>query len=312
MKIVFFGSAHFAVPSLNALVRQGHQLLCVVTQPDKKCGRGLPLCCTSVKEAGVGLKVPLFQPDDINAPASVKFLKETKAGLFVVIAYGQLFSKAVLDIPFQGAVNIHASFLPSYRGAAPISWAIIRGDKVTGITSIKMTEKMDAGQIILQERCAIECDDTAVTLENRLSHLATSLLLETIKKIDSGCLPLSSQDEKLVTYAPKLKKSDGKIIWSKRSAEVNNLIKGCRGWPGAYTYLNKKMLKIYKAAPALLGDFPPDPEPGQIISVSKERLMVACGKDGIAIEELQIEGKRSMKIKEFLAGHKVTMGQRLG
>ncbi len=312
MKIVFFGSAHFAVPSMRALAEAGHTLLCLVTQPDKKCGRGLPLCCTCVKEEGQRLKVPVFQPEDVNVPSSVKFLKDAGAELFVVIAYGQLLSKAVLDIPAKGAVNIHASYLPHYRGAAPINWSIIKGDTSTGVTAIKMTEKMDAGPVILQDRCVIDPDDTALTLEDRLSRQATTLLLKAVEAIGSSAVHMQPQDENMVTYAPKLKKSDGRIDWSLHAGQVNNLIKGCLGWPGAYTYLNKRLLKIYKATPALLGDFPPDPEPGQVVSVSKERLLVACGKDGILIEELQIEGKRSMKIKEFLAGHKVTTGFILG
>ncbi len=310
MKIVFFGSSIFAVPCLRQLVKCGYDIGCVVTQPDKKCGRGLPLCCTSVKDAAIGERLTVFQPDDVNSDASVARLKKEGAELFVVIAYGQILSGAVLGMPSYGAVNVHASYLPRYRGAAPINWAIINGETKTGISVIRMTLKLDAGQIISQEEVRIEEADNAVSLEDRLARLSPPILIRSLESIKNGDCRASTQDEAQVTYAPKLKKSDGRISWNKTAAEVHRLIRGCLGWPGAFTTYKGKILKLYKASITTCADSHLFSQPGQIAGVAKDRIVVGCGKDNLSIEELQLEGGRLLKAKEFLAGHKIKPGER--
>ena len=309
MKIVFFGSSNFAVPSLKALLATTHNVSCVVTQPDRPKGRGLHFRGTIIKSIASGSGVKIYQPDNINDSAALEFLKEINPDLFVVIAYGQILSQKILDIPKNFSINVHASLLPKYRGAAPINWAIIKGEKTTGITVMKMAKEMDAGQIILQQETGISDDDTAITLEDKLSCASMQLLLAALSSIEDNNYNLKPQDNDGVSFAPKLKKEDGRIDWNKPAWDIYNLVRGCISWPGAFTYYNDKLLKIYKAkiVPYLPHSVPA--LPGEIIDVSKEGITVAAGKDKLIIEELQIEGKRMMKAEEFISGHKIEIGQ---
>ena len=306
MKIIFFGSAHFAIPALEGLIENKHKILCVVTQPDKKKGRHLHLGVTDVKALALKAKLKVFQPENINTAASVKFLNSLNADLFVIVAYGQLLSREVLDIPRAFPINIHASLLPRYRGAAPINWAVIRGDKVTGVTIMQVTRKMDSGSIIMQKELSIGEDDDAVSLESKLRDIGAQLLLKAIPVIKSKGHKLTVQDERKVVYAPKLKKSDGLIDWHKPALEINNLIRGTLPWPGAFTHYKGKLLKIYKANVVDSIDCNLSiHKAGEVIDVSKGRLYVNTGKGVLSIQELQIEGKRRMKVEEFIAGHKI-------
>lgn len=312
MNIIFFASSQFAVPSLKAIIKNGHNISCVITQPDRKKGRGLVLERTPVKSAALDYGLKIYQPDEINTTDQVKLIKSLNAELFVVIAYGQILSQEILDIPKIFSINAHASLLPKYRGAAPINWAIIRGEKTTGVTIIKMTKDMDAGPIIMQEEALIDDFDTAKTLEDKLSKAASGLLLKSIKLIESKKYELAKQDEKKATFAPKLKKNDGLIDWKMAASSVYNLIRGCAGWPGAFTFYKGKLLKIQKAS---LISFPgPSVKrpPGEIAEVSKNGIAVACGQDYLAIHELQIEGKKIMRAQDFIAGHKIYTGEMLG
>lgn len=309
MKVVFFGSSEFALLPLKALLDGGYNISCVVTQPDNKKGRGLPVSTTAVKKAAGERGLKIYQPQQVNNPEVINFLKDLEADLFIVIAYGQILSPEVLNIPAIFAINAHASFLPKYRGAAPINWAIIKGEKVTGVTIIKMTEKMDAGPIILQKEMKILDDDTSLTLEDKLSGLAAELVLSSLKSIKSDDYNLESQNEAQACLAPKLKKEDGLIDWGKPAGDIYNLIRGCRGWPGAFTYYKGKLVKIYKARLSLHIDI--TPEAGQIAGVSHEGITVAAGKGFLVIEELQIEGKRAMTVQEFISGHRISVGERL-
>ncbi len=312
MNIVFFGSAHFGEPSLKALLANGHKISCVVTQPDKQKGRGLALGETVIKSTAKSLGLRIYQPDQINSNETVKFLKNLQADLFVVIAYGQILPQDVLDIPKIFSINIHASLLPKYRGAAPINWAIIKGDKTTGITVIKMTQEMDAGPIILQKAADIHDEDTAVTLENRLSDIAAALLLNAVESLQKKNYNLIPQNEEKVSFAFKLKKEDGLIRWENPAQEIYNLIRGCLYWPGAFTYYKGKILKIFKVKAFPLEDQPTNLLPGEIIDVSRDGISVATGKNNLIIEELQIEGKRKMPAEEFISGHKISSGEKLG
>lgn len=311
MNIVFFGSSRFAVPSLKALLDSGHQISCVVTQPDKKKGRGLYMGATQVKTVARESGLDIYQPERINTAQTSGLLKDLNPDLFVVIAYGQILSGSILGIPKILPINVHASILPKYRGAAPINWAIIHADKTTGITIIKMVKEMDAGPIITQKAIGISEDDTAMTLEDKLSSLAAGLLLVSIRSIENNNYKLTPQDKNDVTFAPKLKKEDGKIEWSKPACDICNLIKGCLPWPGAFTYCNGKLLKVYKARVDTLRNIAVDFSVGEIIKIAKEGISVFTGKGNLIIEELQMEGKRRMEAQDFIKGHKISVGERL-
>ena len=312
MDIIFFGSSNFAVASLKALLNTAHKISCVVTQPDRKKGRGLQIAETPVKKVAIDAGLKIYQPNQVNAPEVIKFLKDLNPDLFIVVAYGQILSGKLLDIPKIFSLNAHASLLPKYRGAAPINWAIINGDSKTGVTIIKMIEKMDAGPLILQKKIDISEENTSITLEDKLSNLAVQLLIDTIKSIENNDCNLTLQDETKVSFAPRLKKEDGQIDWNKPAQDIYNLIRGCLGWPDAFTYYNGKLLKIHRASVCPFARLPVCPLPGEIIKVSGEGMVVATGRDNLIIEELQIEGKRRMKTEEFIAGHKICVGEILG
>jgi methionyl-tRNA formyltransferase len=283
----------------------------VITQPDQKKGRGLSLGATAIKVVAKEANLKIYQPEQINTSEVTNLLKGLKPDLFVVVAYGQILSQKILDIPKILPINIHASILPKYRGAAPINWTIINAEKNTGITIIKMVKEMDAGPIILQKTVDVADDDTAITLEDKLSHLAADLLLITLASIEDRNYKLMPQDKDNVIFAPKLKKEDGRINWSNPAYNISNLIRGCLPWPGAFTYYKGKLLKIYKAKVSSGVLRFVSSLPGEIVNVSKEGIAVATGKDNLIIEELQIEGKRRMRVEEFIAGHKIYVGEAL-
>jgi len=312
MDIVFFGSSEFAVPALKALLSQGENVSCVVTQPDRKKGRGLFLAATGVKQVAQEAKLKIYQPQDINSAESMRYLRELAADLFVVVAYGQLLSQEVLNIPKIFAVNIHASLLPKYRGAAPVNRAIIDGERKTGVSIIKVIRKMDAGPLLLQKEAPIADEDTAVTLEERLADMGAGLLLEAFERIKENNYNLTAQVEAKATLAPKLKKNDGLIRWERSAVQICNLVRGCLDWPGAFTYYKGKLLKIYKARVSSQVRKFASSNLGEILEASKEGIVVFAGKGNIIIEELQIEGKRRMRVEEFIAGHKILPGEILG
>jgi methionyl-tRNA formyltransferase len=311
MNIVFFGSSNFAVPSLKALLAMPHKITCVVTQPDRLKGRGLHLGGTAVKTTALEAGLKIYQPKVINAKEAIEFLRGLSADLFIVVSYGQILSQEMLDLPAVFAINIHASLLPKYRGAAPINWAIINGEKITGVTIMKMAKKMDAGPIIMQKSIDIAEDDTAITLADKLSHLGAQLLGDSLNALMNNSYKLIPQEKNKVSFAPKLKKEDGLIGWDNPAKDIHNLIRGCLVWPSAFTYYNGKLLKILKSRIAT-ERFPGKPAAGKIIEVSKAGIAVAAGMGSLIIEELQIEGKRVMEAEEFIAGHKIRAGEVLG
>lgn len=310
MNIVFFGSSHFSAPSLKALLDSRHTISCIVTQPDRKKGRGMHLGVTAIKEAASSSGIKLCQPEKANTTEFMAMVRNVAPDLFVVIAYGQILSKELLLIPKTFAVNVHASLLPQYRGAAPINWALINGERYTGITVIKMNEKMDAGPVILKQRLEIADNDTWVSLENRLADKAAALLLESIQGIETGRFTLTPQDTASVSLAPKLKKETGLIDWTKSSRAIYNLVRGTLPWPGAYTYYRGKFLKIHAVSDS--GDCPSQCRPAEIIGVSREGILAATGRGCVNILELQPAGKRVMKASEFISGHAVKPGERFG
>jgi len=308
MKIVFFGSAHFAVCSLEALIKSGEDLLCVVTQPDKKKGRHLHLAATDVKSTALKAKLKVFQPEEIKSPQSAKFLKSLKADIFVIVAYGQILSQEILDIPKMFSINIHASLLPKYRGAAPINRAIINGDKTCGVTIMQVAKKMDSGALILQKEIPLADEDTAISIEEELRCLGAQLLLEALRSIKSGNYKLTPQDESKVVMAPKLKKEDGLINWNRPALVIYNQIRGVMPWPGAFTHYKGKLLKVHRVKGVQQDTCPGEHCAGEVVGIYKEGIVVATAKDCLILEELQLEGGRRMSAREFVLGHKLSAG----
>lgn len=314
MKIIFFGSSHFAIPSLEALIKSGYEVVCVVTQPDKKKGRHLHLSATDVKATAMAAGLNVFQPEKINSPEALDYLKSLCADLFVIVAYGQILSQEILDIPKIFPINLHASLLPKYRGAAPINWAIIRDEKTTGVTVIKVIRKMDAGPILTQKEIAITEADDSITLEDKLRKLGAELLIDTLKSIKNKTYQLTVQDEKKAVMAPKLKKENGRIDWRNTANEIHNRIRGCLPWPGAYTYYKGKLLKIFKAKVSKVITFQDCFERAVVVEITpdKHEISIATAKGNLVIEELQLEGGKRMNSKDFVHGHKVKAGDIFG
>jgi len=309
MNIIFFGSDDFASVHLEALFGSTHKVILCVTPPDKPQGRGMKITDNPVKEAALKNKCAVVQPEDINEPSFVERLSKAGADLFVVIAYGKILPQKILSIPKIYAINVHSSLLPQYRGAAPINWAIINGEINSGISIIKMSPKMDAGDIVGQKEIAIEDSDTSLTLREKMKKIGPVFLAETINAIVAhGCAPIQ-QDATKVTFAPKLTKELGRIDWHKSAHEINNLIRGLQPWPGVYTSYKNKILKILEAQ-----DIPPagNAAPGTICDVKKEEFSVTAAKGCLKIMKVHLEASKPMSVKEFLVGHPLKVGDRLG
>ncbi|MFA6357118.1 MAG: methionyl-tRNA formyltransferase [Candidatus Omnitrophota bacterium] len=311
MKIVFFGSAHFAVPALGALIESQHEIVCVVTQPDKQKGRHLQVSATDVKSTAMAAKLKIFQPENIKSKESANFLKSFDADLFVIVAYGQILSQEILDIPKIMPINIHASLLPSYRGAAPINWAIINGERKTGVSIMYVNLKMDSGPVILQKEIRIADKDDSIILEEKLRKLGAELLIDALRIIDARDYRLEEQDEEKVVWAPKLKKEVGLIDWDNQAINIHNQVRGLLPWPGAFTNYHGKSLKIFQTE--VLAVFPNHkPLPGEVVKADKEGIVVACSRGFLKISELQLEASKRMPAQNFIIGHKLVVGDILG
>lgn len=296
MKIVFFGSSEFAVPALNMLLSSSHEVLAVVTQPDREKGRSLLVQGTPVKKAVSSKPVKIYQSEDLRNPASMEFLAKLQADLFVVVAFGQILTTDVLEMPELCSINLHPSLLPKYRGAAPVNWAVINGENKTGLSVIRMNERMDAGDIIMQRAVKIEPEDTAETLSHRLAELGGVLLLDAVRFISENKAKFKRQDEKKVTFAPRLKKEDGLVNWKKTALEIHNLVRGAVPWPGAYTICNNKKINAWKTS-IISGSA----SPGEVVE-ARRALIVGTGKGLIELNEVQLEGKKRMSALDFLRG----------
>jgi len=311
MNIVFFGSSRFACPSLKALIEARYNISLVVTQPDRQKDRGMKFGSTQIKELADQAKLKVFQPEDINSPESIDILKKHNPDLFVIIAYGQKFSQEVLNIPLIMPVNVHASLLPKYRGAAPINWTIMNGDRLTGNTIMKVVPRMDAGPIILQSQIAISPYDDSLTLEEKLSEDSAGLLLKAINLIESQKFGFIPQDDSFSTMAPKMSAKIAKINWNYPAEKIHNLVRGCVNWSSACTKYNGKILKIYKTQVESMFSGPGEIIPGQILAVSEKGIIVVTGNGSLCLQELQIEGKSRLSVQEFLCGNKVLPGEKL-
>lgn len=308
MKFIFMGTPDFSVGTLEALLEAGHEALLVVTQPDKPKGRGKALQFPPVKEAALAHQIPVYQPRRIRDPKCVEYLKQFPADVFVVVAFGQILTQEILDLPKYCCVNVHASLLPKYRGAAPIQWAVINGEKVSGVTTMRMDAGIDTGDMILKEEVPLEKEETGGSLFEKLSVVGASLCVRTLRELEQGTAVFTPQDAKAATHTAMIKKELGRIDFSKPAVELERLIRGLSPWPSAYTKYGDKTLKIWKAS---VVEEESVRQPGTIV-LAKGSLYVATGAGLLSLEEVQLEGKKRMEIGAFLRGAAVEEGAVLG
>lgn len=307
MKIVYMGTPDFAVPCLQVLLDNKYEIAAVVTQPDRAKGRGNKLASPPVKVLAESAGIPVYQPEKIKTQEFTELLRQLSPDLIVVVAFGQLLSQAILDIPPLGCINVHASLLPRYRGAAPINWCIINGEKSTGVTTMYMDAGLDTGDMIIKNEISIGDDENAQELYDRLSALGAETLLETLKMVEAGTAPRTPQSSEAATYAPIMTKTLGKIDWSREAASIKNLVRGTCPWPGAFSSYNGKSFKVFKADVSMEGNHE-DTEPGTITGVNKDSFTVACGSGSLDIRELQFENEKRMSVEAYLRGHLIEKG----
>lgn len=303
------GTPEFAVPTLKALHGSSNDVLAVATKPDRPKGRGRRLVASPVKQAASAFGYPVLQPVKVKESWFLKRIIGLNPDLFVVVAYGQILPGSVLAIPRVGAINIHASLLPKYRGPAPIQWAIINGDKETGVTTMWMDEGMDTGDILLTARVLIGPDETSGTLHNQLAEMGAGLLIDTLERLKQGHFAGTPQDKSKATYAPFLKKEDGYVDWTKDANFLDAFVRGMNPWPGAFTFLFGKRLKIFKAKNLQKG---PRENPGTVLDGFPGDLGVATGRGGLALKEVQLQSGKRLDVEEFLRGCPVPPGTILG
>ncbi|CAB1064382.1 Methionyl-tRNA formyltransferase (EC [Olavius sp. associated proteobacterium Delta 1] len=308
-RIIFMGTPQFAVPGLQALHQNGYEIAMVVTQPDRPKGRGRRISPSPVKQTAQDLGYPVVQPSSIRTPDFADQIKSLKPDFQVVIAYGKILPENVLALPRIGTINIHASLLPKLRGAAPIQWAVIHGEPETGVCSMLMDKGMDTGDVLLTAKEAIEPDDTAGTLHDRLAVNGAKVLIDTLKAYADNSIQPIPQDHNLATYAPMLTKDDGLINWNKSAKSLENFMRGVTPWPGAYTFWGDKRLKIFSATPIAADIAEP---PGKVLVGFPDELRVATGDGVLSIREIQGASGKRLTIKEFLRGHPIQPGTILG
>jgi len=310
LRVVFMGTAEIACPSLTALTAcPDLSVVAVVTQPDRSKGRDLKVQPSAVKEVALSRDLPVLQPERARRPEFIQQLADLRPDLIAVMAYGQILPQAILDLPHFGCVNVHASLLPKYRGAAPIQWAILNDEAETGATIMKMDAGMDTGDILKQQAAPIRPEDNAQTLHDRLAQLGAELLVRAIPDYVAGKIEPRSQLGGEATYAPKIKKQDGQIDWHLPARAIWNRVRAFTPWPGAFTFLpgqpRTQFLKILQAEVASQTG-----NPGEILNAGKTGIMVGCGQDALWVTKLQREGGRKMSAQEFLAGHELRPGQK--
>ncbi|MDI7259444.1 MAG: methionyl-tRNA formyltransferase [Thermodesulfobacteriota bacterium] len=304
-RTIFFGTPSFAIPVLNGLFQGEDEVVAIVTQPDRAKGRGQKITPSPVKELALQHGIIPLQPEKVKEGGVLEAIKNLNPDLFVVVAFGQILPKPLLETPRFGAVNLHASLLPKYRGAAPIAWAILKGEKVTGVTTILMDEGMDTGDILMQAEIPIEEEDTAETLQEKLSSSGAQLLTETIERMKAGNISPLPQDHSKATYAPPIKKEDGRIDWNKGAEEIDRQVRAFNPWPGAFTGWENRLLKIYHGE---VRKGRPQGKAGAVVWVGSDFIEVETGRDSFLIKEVQPEGKRRMSVRDFLSGHCIPVG----
>ena len=308
MRVVFMGTPDFAVPTLEALLESSHRVAGVVTRPDKPKGRGLKVLPPPVKTVALARGLPVLQPSDLKDEAFLRALRSFEADVFVVVAF-LILPPEVFEIPPLGTINLHASLLPKFRGAAPIQWALIRGEKETGVTTFFIERHVDTGNILLQEKLAIGPDDTFGELHDKLAELGAQVVVRTLDRLEAGTLQPRPQTGE-VTKAPKIKKEDRRLDWQEPAEQVVNRIRGLSPVPGAFSFFRGKLVKIYRAQVAELESGNNAPAGTVVAAEPKTGLIVRAGEKGVKIQELQPEGKRAMPAVEFLRGYRVKPGER--
>ena len=309
MKVVFMGTPDFSVGALEAIWKAGHEITAVVTQPDKPKGRGGKLQMSPVKEFAVSRGLPVFQPVRIKRPEAVEQLKTYEADIFVVAAFGQILSQEILDMPRFWCVNIHASLLPRYRGSSPIQWAIINGDKMTGVTIMQMDAGVDTGDMLMKSEVEIAPSDTYASLSDKLAQAGAQLIIPALAAIEKGEVTPAPQDDSLSCHVGMIDKNMGKIDFSRSAEEIDRLIRGLNPWPSAYTFYKGKTLKIWEAFPVQESA---DGEPGSIQRTEKDAVYINTGNGVLKVTQLQLEGKKRMQVRDFLLGCRIEKGEMLG
>lgn len=298
MRVIFLGTPSFAVPALESLVAAGHEVVCVVTQPDRPSGRGQQLTASPVKEAALRLGLPVYQPERIRRPEAVAAVADLKPDVMVVVGYGQIIPQSVIDIPPHGIINVHASLLPKYRGAGPVQWAIANGETRTGVTTMRIDAGLDTGDMLLKAETEIGPEETAVELGARLATMGAALLVETLERI--GAIAPEKQDPAQATYAPLLKKEDGLIGWRQPAQSIHNRVRGFQPWPGAFTNFRGQQLHIWKSRVA-------EGEPGGLKAgrLLRHPLRVVCGEGALELIEVQLEGRKRISAEAFANGQRI-------
>lgn len=308
MRIVFMGTPDFAVPCLEAICRE-HDVVAVYSQPDRPKGRGKKVQFPPVKEAAVKHEIPVYQPEKLKTDEAYEALKALEPDCIVVVAYGQILSKRFLDLPKYGCINVHASLLPAYRGAAPINWAIVNGEKLTGVTTMHMDVGLDTGDMIHKSEVAISPDMIAGELHDLLAEAGAELIVKTLDALESGDAPREKQDENKSSYASMMDKKMSRIDWEMSAQTVHNRIRGFNPWPVAYTDYKGTRMKIYRSK---VVEKHRETEPGTIIEVSPEGMLVATGEGVLNILEIQVPGSKRMTVKDYILGHELDAGTKLG
>ena len=311
MKIVFMGTPETAATALEELVSSQHKIICVVTQPDRPKGRGRKLTFPPIKDVALKYNLPLEQPEKVkNNPTFISSLKSIKPDIIVVVAYGKILPKEILTIPEYGCINVHASLLPKYRGAAPIQWALLKGEKETGITIMKIDDRLDTGDIILQKKIKISDEDNTETLSKKLFAAGRKLLLKALEQIEEGKAKFVKQNEAEATNAPSITKESGELDWRKPALEIHNRVRAMVPWPVAHTFFQRKLLKIWQTT--LYAKEAKSHLPGTIEQVVKGTgFSVATGAGAILIREVQAEGKKRMPAHDFVVGRKIKIGDKI-
>ena len=305
MKIIFMGTPDFSVGTLEALVEAGHEVVLAVTQPDKPKGRGGKMQFTPVKETAMKYDIPVFQPKKVREPECIEELRKYNADVMVVVAFGQILPKEILEMTPYGCINVHASLLPKYRGAAPIQWAVIDGEEVSGVTTMQMNEGLDTGDMIMKTEIVLEKKETGGSLFDKLASAGAKLCVETLKALENKTATWEPQGETTTSYARMLDKELGNINWEKPAVQIERLIRGLNPWPSAYTDWNGKVMKIWEAD---VVDKNAEAEPGTIVKVEKGGFYVQTGEGQIKVTALQIPGKKRMEADAFLRGYQIEEG----
>ena len=309
MRVIFMGTPDFCAGTREALIAAGHEVCHAVTQPDKPKGRGGKMQYTPVKEKALFYNIPVYQPKRVRDPECVEELRKYNADVMVVIAFGQILPKEILEMTPYGCINVHASLLPKYRGAAPIQWAIIEGEEVTGVTTMQMDEGLDTGDMILKAEVPVAADETGESLHDKLAAAGAALCVETLKALEDGTAVREKQGESPTAYAKMLTKELGDIDWAEPAVKIERLVRGLNSWPSAYTHWNGKVMKIWRAAAE--ASETADAQPGTVVSVEKENFAVQTGDGVLRVLEVQMPGKKRMDAGAFLRGNTMEPGELL-